>query len=258
MRFSAFNRDLAVEVAVTAGIVALAWWYSASNTSYAVVALPDMLSTFADTWFFDNFSSDVLPSLKRLALGYTTAVVIGAAGGFVLGLFATVRLIFHPLLSFIRSIPPVTLVPPALFIIGLGDQLQITIIALVCIWPVLLNVADGVAEVDDTLLSTARSYGITGLERFRFVTFPAVSPRLAAGMRTSLSFAVLVLVTSEMVASTNGVGTFVFNAQQQYAVANMWAGIILLGLLGVVLNLIFGFAERRLLRWHLGLARGST
>lgn len=250
--------DVAVEIAVTAAIIGLAWWYTTANSSYAVVSLPDMLTTFRETWFFEHFSSDVVPSLKRLTVGYVAAVLIGATAGFVLGLFPTVRLIFHPVLSFIRSIPPVTLVPPALFIIGLGDQLQITIIALVCIWPILLNVADGVAEVDDTLLSTARSYGINGFERFRFVLFPAVSPRLAAGMRTSLSFAVLILVTSEMVASTNGIGTFVFNAQQLFAVADMWAGIILLGLLGVLLNLIFGAVERRFLHWHLSSNRGSV
>jgi ABC-type nitrate/sulfonate/bicarbonate transport system permease component len=84
-----------------------------------------------------------------------------------------------------------------------------------------------------------------------------VAPRIFAGMRTSLSIAILLLVTSEMVASTNGIGYFVFQAQQQFAVEDMWAGVLLLGLLGFALNLAFGVVERRVLRWHLRTGESS-
>jgi ABC-type nitrate/sulfonate/bicarbonate transport system permease component len=100
------------------------------------------------------------------------------------------------------------------------------------------------------MLDTASAYGIDGANRFALVVLPAVTPRIFAGMRVSLSIAVLLLVTSEMVASTDGIGYFVFLAQQQFAVDDMWAGIILLGLLGFALNLLLGLLERLVLRGH--------
>ncbi|MGE4425523.1 MAG: ABC transporter permease [Solirubrobacteraceae bacterium] len=241
---------LALEVGATLAILGAVWVLTAASSSYAIIPLPEMLSSFWDVWASQQFVDDAVPSLLRLAAGFFASTVIGAVAGFVLGLFPVVRVMFYPALSFIRSIPPVALIPVALLVVGLGDQLQISIIVLVCVWPVLLNVADGVAEIDDTMLATARSYQIDGFERFRQVVLPAVAPRLALGMRTSLAFAVLVLVSSEMVAATSGIGYFVFNAQAQYRTDLTWAGVILLGLLGLVLNLVFAALEKRLLHWH--------
>ena len=236
--------------ATTAVIIAAAWIYTENTESYAFVPLSDMLTKFHDVWFSHQFVTDALPSFKRLALGYGVSIVIGATGGFLLGMSPTLRIMFHPAINFFRAIPPIALIPAALFVFGIGDQLQIFIIALVCIWPVLLNVADGVAEVDETLISTAKSYRIDGIERFRHVLFRAVTPRLAAGMRQSLSFAILLLVSSEMLAATTGIGAFVMTAQQTFRPDNMWAGIILLGLIGVVVNAVFAAIERRALHWH--------
>ena len=86
---------------------------------------------------------------------------------------------------------------------------------------------------------------------------PAASPQIFAGMRTSLSLALILMVISEMVASTNGIGFFVLQSQRSFAIPEMWAGILLLGLLGYALNLIFMLVERRVLAWHRG-ARASA
>lgn len=246
-----------VEVATTLAIIAAAWLFTAHTKSYAFVPLPKMLSTFGHVWFSHEFLVDALPSFKRLAIGYVASVAIGAAGGFLVGLSPTVRLMFYPAINFFRAIPPVALIPAALFVLGIGDSLQIFIIAVVCVWPIFLNVADGVAEIDETYISAARSYGIDGFDRFRYVVVPAVGPRLAVGMRTSLSFAVLLLVSSEMIAATSGIGHFVFEAQQLYKTDTMWAGIILLGLIGVVLNVAFAMVEKRVLHWHFRAGRSA-
>jgi ABC-type nitrate/sulfonate/bicarbonate transport system permease component len=75
-------------------------------------------------------------------------------------------------------------------------------------------------------------------------------------MRTSISLALLLLVVSEMIGNSNGIGNFIFQAQQTFAIADMWAGIVLLGILGYVVNTAFGAVERRLLRWHVSERRG--
>lgn len=245
-----------LEIGTTVLIVAAAWWYLSGDHSFALVSVPDMLDAFQRAWLFDRLTSDILPSLRRLALGYLLAVALGVSVGFALGMSTLLRIATSPVLSFARSIPAVALIPVFMALLGLGDLMKIVIIASVCCWPVLLNTTDGVVELDETMMDTTRTYGLTRWERFWHVMLPAVSPRIAAGMRTSLSLAVLLLVVSEMVASSNGIGFFVFQAQQSFSVADMWAGILLLGLLGYVLNVLFGLVERRSLHWYMA-TRGS-
>ena len=142
-------------------------------------------------------------------------------------------------------------------VIGIGDDMKIFIIAFVCVWPVLLNTIDGINGIDPTLKDTARVYGISGRDRLMRITLPAASPQIFAGMRLSLSLALILMVISEMVASTNGIGFFVLQSQRSFAIPEMWSGILLLGILGYVLNLAFMIIERRVLAWHRG-ARASS
>ncbi len=112
------------------------------------------------------------------------------------------------------------------------------------------SVADGIASVDQGLLDTAKVFGITGRERLRKVLLPSAGPQIFAGMRTSLSLAVILMVISEMVASTNGLGYFVLNSERSFAIPEMWSGIIVLGILGYLLNLVLLLIERHVLGWH--------
>jgi ABC-type nitrate/sulfonate/bicarbonate transport system permease component len=120
-----------------------------------------------------------------------------------------------------------------------------------------LNTIDGVAGVEPTLRETAEVYGIGWRDRVLRIILPAAAPQIFAGMRTSLSLALILMVISEMVASTNGIGYFVLQSQRSFAIAEMWSGILLLGILGYVLNALFVVVERRVLRWHRG-ARASA
>jgi len=245
----------ACEVGVTALVIAGVWLYTANTTSYVLTPLPDIVTAFRETWLFGAFTSDFVPSMIRLVLGYALSVVVGVALGFALGSFRTVRVATQPVVTFVRSIPAAALVPLAIVLFGIGTSMKVFLIAFVCAWPIVLNTAAALAELDATVAATARSYGISGLDRVRFVVLPAASPRIFAGMRTSISLAVLLLVTSEMFASTNGVGYWIIQAQQSFDVSEMWGGILLLGILGYVLNWTFGLVERRVLRWHDGLHR---
>jgi ABC-type nitrate/sulfonate/bicarbonate transport system permease component len=100
-------------------------------------------------------------------------------------------------------------------------------------------------------------YGISGRDHLLRVTLPAASPQIFAGMRLSLSLALILMVISEMVASTNGIGYFVLQSQRAFAIPEMWSGILLLGILGYVLNAAFTLVERRVLRWHRGARAGT-
>lgn len=246
-----------LEITVPLGVL-VAWWvWSANAGSFFFPPLRDIFEDFGDLWLFERWSSDVLPSLGRMGAGYVLAVLGALIVGVPLGLSRTARRIVSPIVEFLRAIPPPALIPFAIVVIGVGNDMKIFIIAFVSTWPVLLNTIDGIAGIEPTLLETARVYGVRGRERLRRIILPAAMPQVFAGMRTALSLALILMVISEMVASSNGIGFFVLQAQRSFAISEMWSGIILLGLLGYVLNLIFVLFERRALAWHRG-ARASA
>lgn len=248
---------LLAELIVPSAVVAGWWVWSTNADSFYFPPLSEILQSFADTWLFERFSSDVLPSLGRAGAGFAIAVVVGIGGGLLLGLSRKARLTLEPIVEFLRAIPPPALIPFGILVLGIGNGMKVFIIAMVCVWPILLNAIDGVAGVDQTVLDTARIYGVRGFERLRGVIVPAALPQIFAGMRTSLSLALILMVISEMVASTNGLGFFILQAQRSFAIPEMWSGIILLGLIGYLLNLGFSIVERRALAWHRG-ARASA
>ncbi len=253
------RRALEVTLEITVPILLLVLWgvWSSGSDTYYFPPLTDILSTFADTWVFERVGSDVVPSLERLGAGYAIACVIGVGAGLALGLSSTLRRAFDPVVQFLRAIPPPALLPFGILVLGVGASMKIFIIAFVCVWPVLLNAIDGVAGVEPVLRDTARVYGIGRRDTLVRIMLPAASPQVFAGMRTSLSLALILMVISEMVASTNGIGFFLLQSQRSFAIPEMWSAILLLGILGYVLNAGFSLIERRVLRWHRG-ARASA
>jgi ABC-type nitrate/sulfonate/bicarbonate transport system permease component len=253
------SRALATTLEIAVPLLLLVLWglLSANSDTYYFPPLTDILQTFMDTWVFERVRSDVVPSLTRLALGYGIACLVAVAAGLALGLSRPLRRATDPIVQFLRAIPPPALLPFGILVLGVGNGMKVFIIAFVCLWPVLLNTIDGVAGVDPTLRETARVYDIGPVDRVLRVTLPAAAPQIFAGMRTALSLALILMVISEMVASTNGIGYFVLQAQRSFAIPEMWSGILLLGILGYVLNAVFLLVERRVLRWHRG-ARASA
>jgi ABC-type nitrate/sulfonate/bicarbonate transport system permease component len=247
----------ALEIAVPVALLVLWGVLSAGSQTFYFPPLTDILAAFNDTWLFERVGSDVVPSLVRLGLGYGIACLVGIAAGLALGLSATLRRAADPVVQFLRAIPPPALIPFGILVLGVGTSMKVFIIAFVCVWPVLLNTVDGVSGVDPTLRETSRVYRVPRRDAILHVMLPAASPQIAAGMRTSLSLALILMVISEMVASTNGIGYFVLQAQRSFSITEMWSGILLLGMLGYALNAIFVLVERRVLRWHRGARESS-
>lgn len=245
--------EIAVPIAI---VVAWALWSSQAG-SFFFPPLTDIFQEFSDTWLFERIKSDVVPSLGRLGLGYVIAVVLGISVGIPLGLLAVARRAASPIIEFLRAIPAPALIPFLLVVLGLGTEVKVFVIAFGCLWPVLLGTIDGITGVDSTMADTASVYRVRGVERIQRVVIPAASPQIFAAMRQSLSLALILMVVSEMVASTNGIGYFVLQSQRNFAIPEMWSGILLIGLLGYLLNTVFVFIERRVLAWHRG-ARASA
>lgn len=245
----AVGAEIAVPVALLAG-----WqlWTAHADSQY-FPKLSTILVEFRELWLFSQFGEHVVPSLERVALGFGIAVLAGVALGIPLGLSRWGRLWAMPHIEYWRNLPPPALLPISVLLLhSIGDVQKVSFIAFFCLFPILLNTIDGVRGIDPTLIDTARSYGMRGFERIRRIVVPAALPQITAGMRNSLSLAVIVMVLAEYFSSTNGVGYVLLISKNTFEFGPMWAAILLIGLLGYLLNLVFLLAERRFLAWHRG------
>ncbi|MFB8776363.1 ABC transporter permease [Streptomyces broussonetiae] len=246
-----------LRVALAAGLpvvlVAVWWAASAGSTQTYWPPLETILRAFPEVWTAERLRGDVLPSVVRLAGGYALAAAAGVALGTVIGSGRRVRAVCEPVLEFLRAVPPPVLVPVIMLFAGIGDTMKVTVIAAGCVWPVLLNTVEGVRAVDPVLTETARCYGVSGTARLRHVVLRSASPQIFAGLRQALSIGIILMVISEMFAASNGLGFAIVQFQRGFAIADMWTGILLLGLLGFVLSVVFRLVERRALAWYHGL-----
>jgi ABC-type nitrate/sulfonate/bicarbonate transport system permease component len=244
---------LVFAVALPALLVTVWWVASAGSTDVYRPPLRTILEAFPDVWTAERLRSDVLPSVLRLTGGYALAAVAGVALGTVIGSYRRVRAVCEPVLEFLRAVPPPVLVPVIMLFAGIGDTMKVTVIAAGCVWPVLLNTVEGVRAVDPVMAETARSYGITGVARLRNLVLRSASPQIFAGLRQALSIGIILMVISEMFAASNGLGFTIVQFQRGFAIPDMWTGILVLGLLGFLLSVVFQWVERRALGWYHGL-----
>ncbi|WP_233159433.1 ABC transporter permease [Pseudonocardia sp. MH-G8] len=197
----------------------------------------------------DPVFDDVLPSLARALGGWGIAAVLGVACGVLLGRSRTALDYVGPLFAFARAIPPPTLIPVFLVLFGIGTRMQLATIVFATVWPILLNTVDGVRSLDRVQVDTARSLRTPRAWWLGMVVLPAALPKIFAGLRLSLSLAVILMVVSELVGAANGIGYELLLAQRQFDFPLMWAWIGLLGVLGYGLNALLLAVERRALHW---------
>ena len=198
----------------------------------------------------ERFWADVVPSMGRALLGWLVAAAIGIAIGSIAGRWVGAAAYIDPPVNFIRSLPKPALVPIFLIILGGTDAMRLAFIVFGCIWPVLLNTMQSVRAIDPTYRETAKAFHIGPLRTFAAVFLPAASPGVVAGMRVSLSLALILMVISEWMLATNGLGFFLLDAQRRFQITDLWAAMLVLGVAGYLLNVLFVAVEHRLLRWH--------
>lgn len=194
----------------------------------------------------------VLPSLARVLGGWLLSVVLGVALGTALGRSKTGMDYVGPLFAFFRAIPPPALVPVFIVLFHIGPGMQIATIIFGSVWPIVLNTVDGVRSVDKVKAETARAFRTPRFYWITTVVLPAAMPKIFAGLRLSLSISLILMAISELVGSLNGIGYALIAAQRAYDFDQMWAWIVLLGILGYGFNAALLAVERRVLKWQPG------
>jgi ABC-type nitrate/sulfonate/bicarbonate transport system permease component len=210
----------------------------------------EMFSALADQVTTGEFWAAVGNTLEGWALGLAVAAAIAVPVGIVVGssrpLYRSVRAV----IEFLRPIPSVALIPLAVLIWGSGLESKVFLAAFASTWPLLMQTLYGVQDVDPVATDTARSFGFSRPQRLLYVTLPSAVPYIATGVRISAAVALILAVTAELVIGAPGLGREINIARQGGAVDIMYALIVVTGLLGWAVNVLFTRAERRVLHWH--------
>src|ERR1700722_17990670 len=247
-----FNRGNAAGIITV--VVLLGLWQIIASIKQTVYVPPvsTIFLTFLKEWFSPTFGQQAVPSLYRMVVGYFCATCVGITVGIVIGSFKRIYQLLDPVLQFWRAIPATAIIPVGILLIGIGDQMKMVVICFGAMWPILINTADGARLVPPERFDTAKIFGLTPFETLMRVILPSATPMIAAGMRTGLSIAFIMIVVSEMIGSTDGLGYYILQAQRTFAIPEMYGGILLLAILGYLLNTGFLQVEQRVLSWHYG------
>lgn len=203
----------------------------------------------------DYFTSGVIwehlfASLRRAALGFSLAVVLGLFLGVLIGRVRTIDRFIGPLIEVFRQLPPLAIFPVLIILLGLGFRSQVAIVLWASLWPILLNTISGTRETDPVLIKAARSLGCSRFQTFSKVVLPSAVPTIATGLRLGGSYSLLVLVAAEMIGANSGLGFLIVNRQYNFLIPEMYASIAILAVLGTIVNFALVAFERRMTRWR--------
>jgi len=197
-----------------------------------------------------GFWTAVGDTLRSWFLGLLIAVALGIVAGFLIGTVPVLREFTASTIEFLRPIPSVALIPLAVLVFGLSMKSTLLLVVYASFWQVLIQVLYGVADVDPVARDTARSFGLGRWARTVHVTWPTALPYVFTGIRLAAAVALILAITAELVIGIPGLGAEIGVAQQSGAVPRMYALVVVTGIFGVIVNVGFRAAERRLLSWH--------
>ena len=237
------------------GIVALAAiWEAVPRLGLVDATFLPPLSQVLDAWWQLLASGELLThvtaSLTRSLSGFGLAIAASVPLGLLIGWYKPVATILNPLLEVFRNTAALALLPVFVLILGLGETSKVAIIVYGCSWPILLNTISGVRTVDPLLIKSARSLGLSPLRLFRKVVLPAAVPTIFTGIRLAGAYSILILIAAEMVGAKAGLGYLINSAEYNFAVPDMYAGIITISAIGLAINQILVAVERRFSTWR--------
>ncbi|HAB19301.1 MAG TPA: ABC transporter permease [Verrucomicrobiota bacterium] len=180
----------------------------------------------------------VVASLFRVSSGFLLALAVGVPAGLLLGWFGLAYQAFNPVIQLLRPISPIAWIPLAILWFGVSDLAPIFLIFLASVFPITTATTAAVQNIQTVHLRAARNFGVTGLELFKKVVFPAALPQIITGVRLALGVAWLVVVAAEMIAVNSGLGYLIIdarNAGKRYDL--VVAGMLLIGFIGLILDL---------------------
>lgn len=194
--------------------------------------------------------TEIWVSVKRVLLGF----FVGSAVGVVLGLWAgyqrAVHAVIAPILGFLRPIPPIAFIPLSVLVFGIGNTGKVVLVAYVAFNYVLVNAIAGAAGIPNVYLRAGSSLGLKPRQIFVHIIVPNALPQIFTGLKIALALSWAVLVAAELIGAQTGLGYLIGNASLILNVPDEYVGIILIGVIGVAMNLVLSVMEGRIVHWQ--------
>lgn len=207
--------------------------------------------------FNGEISTEIGMTLSAFAVGLLLATTLAVVIGVLMGAIPVVYDALKVIVEFLRPVPSVAMIPLAILFLGLGTQMRVAVITYAAFWPLLISTIYGVRAIDPVALDTARNFGVPPFEALYRVTLPSALVNIATGLRVSASIALVVTVTTELVAGNSGLGFYVAQMEQASRLPQMYAAILLTGVLGYIINVLFSLLEKKVVFWS-PASRGET
>ena len=246
------RRRRGVSIAVFVLLIAFVEW--GTRTGFiSALTLPrpsDVLGTFRELYDSGMLFKHLVPSLLRLVIGTSMGVAVGIAVGVMIGLFSLVRAGLVPLVAALFPIPKIALLPLFVIWFGIDEASKYALIAFGTFTPTVVATYAAVDNVDRTLIRMGQSFGLSWRSIVTKIVLPGAMPGILAGLRISLAIGIILLVAAEMLGAQYGIGAYILEAGSLYDLERLFAGVVILSLLGVGVSVAITAIERRVLRWR--------
>lgn len=191
-----------------------------------------------------------LETVKRMLLGWLLASLVGIMLGALIGVSRRARAFIAPTLELLRPLPASAMIPIAIALLGFSDQMVLVVIAFGALWPMLLATIHGFSAMEPRLYEVSAVLGLSRLQVIWKLALPSAMPMILASLRLGLTISLILAVVGEMLASREGLGQSILLASRSFRSAELFAGIVILGAIGLVGSRLLSLAEQRLLRWQ--------
>lgn len=238
--------------AVAAGLVGV-WQLVANAQLVSPIFLPGPDKAWAalvNGFAHRGLGDKLLGTLRHMTFGWLAACVAAVVIGSLIGTSRRARIYVAPSLEFLRPLPVSAIIPVAIALYGLSESMAIFVIAFGTLWPMLLSTVQGYASVQPRLLEVAQALNLSRLKTITTISLPSALPEILAGMRVSLTVALILSVVCEIVAGLDGLGQWLLVSARMFRSPDLFAGVILLGMIGYLAAALIAEVERRLLAWR--------
>ncbi|GAB3556427.1 ABC transporter permease [Spelaeicoccus albus] len=238
-------------ISVVSVFVGLGLWWLASILNPTTLSSPlDVAKRLVELAGDGTLFTNIAASLGRVFAGFAIGTVLAIIVGFGMGWYLGVRAAIQPWIQFFRVIPPLAIIPLAIVLMGIGETPKIFVITLASFLVSVIATYQGVISVDKTLINAGRVLGTNDLTIFLKIVVPASVPFILVGMRQGLGAAWATLVAAELIAAQDGLGHMMQKAQTYYDLDTIFVGLIVIGILGLLMDRILLWAEKRLTQWQ--------
>ena len=232
-------------------VVIIIFWYLITEGLHIVnpYILPGPIEVCTSAWnliLSGKLLKNTIDSLFKVFGGLILAALVAIPLGVLLGWYKTLEDLCSFVISILRPIPPIAWIPFSILWFGIGTVPAIFIIFMGCVFPILVYTLDGVKRTDKVLIESAQTLGASDRKVLTRVVLPSVFPNIVSGLKVGVGIALMCTISAEMIGSSSGLGYMILQATSRFDPGTTVVGMIVIGLIGLILDYIFGLAQKRI------------